>query len=104
MPGFKKKINTPLKGIDPDNFSKHKQDIYDTLDACIGPGLFGTAVLAAGTVTVVQPQCTTASNVILTPQGPGSTGTLNPVFSNGSFTINSSDASDTRKVAWWLWP
>jgi len=104
MPGFKKNINVPLKGIDLDNFNKHKQDIYDTLDSCIGPGLFGTAVLAAGTISVRQPQCTAGSNVMLTAQGSGSTGTLSVTPSNGSFTINSSDGADTRKVAWWLWP
>ena len=106
MAGYSKLINIPLPGVDQDSFSKHKQDIYKTLDTVVGQGLFSQtpAVLSGGTVTVKQPQCTSNSQVTLTPQSGGSTGTLHVVCGNGSFVINSSDGSDTRKVAWWLWP
>lgn len=63
----------------------------------------GTAVLAAGTVTVALPSVTANTHVHLTIQAPGGTLGVPHVFSRTpgtGFTIHSSSATDTSTVAW----
>ena len=61
----------------------------------------GTAVLAAGTVTVAASGCRTNSCVFVTYNTVGGTqGILRTTPGNGSFVITSSSGSDTSVVQW----
>lgn len=68
----------------------------------------GRATLVAGTVTVANANALTASNIFLTVQSLGTVTAPKAVAvtarSNGvSFTITSSDNTDTSVVAWQIW-
>lgn len=64
----------------------------------------GTATLVAGTVTVTNTSVTTNTHIFLTVRTAGGTlGTLSYTLSAGaSFTINSSSASDTSTITYFL--
>jgi hypothetical protein len=92
-------ISTPL---DDDNFNKHREETYQTLNS-MGP-LTGTATLSSGTVTVFNSACKSTSLIFVTHQNNTATGTLSAVAENGSFVIKSSNSGDNTVVAWWLKP
>lgn len=65
----------------------------------------GTSTLVAGTVTVSTTAAATASKIFVTVVTPGGTqGFLSvPTIVNGtSFTINSTSATETSTVNWWI--
>jgi hypothetical protein len=66
-------------------------------------GVMGIATLVAGTVTVNTTRVTTNSRIFLTPQDSGNMIGSIRVFSRvdgTSFTIKSTNATDTISVAW----
>ena len=63
----------------------------------------GQSQLSAGTVTVSNSRATASSILIVTRKTPlGTLGFLSYTVSSGTFTINSSNASDTSFVIWTL--
>ena len=66
-------------------------------------GYIGTAVLVAGTVTLSNPFVTTGSLILLTTITKGGTqGILSYVPSAGSLIINSTSATDTSTVLYFI--
>jgi hypothetical protein len=63
--------------------------------------------MTAGTITVATTAVTASSKIFLTVNTPGGTqGVLSAptasIIANTSFVINSSNASDTSTVNWWI--
>lgn len=64
-----------------------------------------SAAMTAGTITISTTAVTASSLIFLTNASPGGTvGTLSvgTITAGTSFVINSSSATDTSKVNWWL--
>lgn len=99
---FKKLINSEILPVSTSDFSKHRQEVYDTIASIFD--LQGSATLSGGTVVVVNKLCTSNSTIIGNAQDANSSGIISFVPASGSFTINSSVGADHGRIGWFLYP
>ena len=104
MGGYKKLINYKIPPVKDDDFYKHREEIYATLDSEVASSLFGTATLSGGSKTVSHPKCTASSNVLAMGQDDNVNGAIRVVCSSGSFILKSNNGADHGVVFWWLLP
>lgn len=97
---FKIDVSTALVSVDKGNFDISATGKGLGVKAGAVTDSLGTATLVAGTVTVANTNIATGDKIILSRFTAGGTlGFLDYTISNGtSFTINSSDSSDTSVV------
>lgn len=99
-------VSGPEAGLTIFNTTDNVLQFYNgTTWVSVGKNITGTATLSAGTVTVATTSVTATSKVFVTVVTPGGTqGFISvPTITAGtSFVINSTSASETSTVNWWV--